>query len=643
MNFWHILEIDPTDNATIIKKAYAKKLKLHHPEDDPEGYQRLREAYDAALKYIKNNKDKPPIISKKEKKEIPEIILKQDNIENIKYTPPIRILEELTEKAPSFEEAVEEFINNAQILYDDFFSRINIEKWRTLLNSEVMWYMGDKKLLSDEMIGFLIENHYLPQDVWKLFEDNFHWKDQKEYLYSEYPKKFIDYIFKQINDKNGLRYCYFKEALDLDYETFLEYREKALDALCDNYFDYAEEYINIASKIYAEDPDLLILRARCYVKKGDVDKALQIFEGLLQRHSEDVYARFYRAKVLYDKGEIHSAFDECKYIEAHHFEAQRFDNFDFVLLLAKCYFEFEEFEKSKALLLQLSDAEYLKNEVKELLRKINSDLVHKLRDKQRKSKKNKEIKAELDKLYRELGILDSKKIREKFAHIMLKRITICMLILLVQVIIIHSTMKTIDSNASTSFKSTAQFIMSMGKINLVKDSEDIIKLPAQISKVQGKLTEAEFTGLCRIPTKDEHGELHRLYLTHKEAEEKGVYEDMDGYVCIGTLGDKKVIAVVNYEQADQAYKTRTIDFDGTIFYMPMDDLVNEVKKQYKTKQFDQEFITDIFIDTKVKVPNNREAVLSIDALLLFIQFIVIINGLVSGYRLIKVNRNKIGI
>ncbi|WP_064200232.1 hypothetical protein [Brevibacillus brevis] len=59
MNIWRILDIDPTEDISTIKKAYAKKLKLHHPEDDPEGYQQLREAYDLAIKMAKKGQGKP--------------------------------------------------------------------------------------------------------------------------------------------------------------------------------------------------------------------------------------------------------------------------------------------------------------------------------------------------------------------------------------------------------------------------------------------------------------------------------------------------------------------------------------------------------------------------------------------------------
>ena len=44
MNYWDILGIDPTEHIKVIKRAYAEKLQIYHPEDDPAGFQRLWEA-----------------------------------------------------------------------------------------------------------------------------------------------------------------------------------------------------------------------------------------------------------------------------------------------------------------------------------------------------------------------------------------------------------------------------------------------------------------------------------------------------------------------------------------------------------------------------------------------------------------------
>lgn len=53
MGVWEILGLAPTADARAIKRAYAALLKKVHPEDDPEGFQRLREAYGEALELAK--------------------------------------------------------------------------------------------------------------------------------------------------------------------------------------------------------------------------------------------------------------------------------------------------------------------------------------------------------------------------------------------------------------------------------------------------------------------------------------------------------------------------------------------------------------------------------------------------------------
>lgn len=52
---WEILEIEPTTDLKTIKKAYSKKVKQYHPEDDPKMYQLIRAAYQEAKADIENN------------------------------------------------------------------------------------------------------------------------------------------------------------------------------------------------------------------------------------------------------------------------------------------------------------------------------------------------------------------------------------------------------------------------------------------------------------------------------------------------------------------------------------------------------------------------------------------------------------
>ncbi|NWO18477.1 DnaJ domain-containing protein [Leptotrichia sp. oral taxon 223] len=46
-----ILEIEPTDDKKKIKVAYSKMLKKYHPEDFPEMFMKINEAYETALEY----------------------------------------------------------------------------------------------------------------------------------------------------------------------------------------------------------------------------------------------------------------------------------------------------------------------------------------------------------------------------------------------------------------------------------------------------------------------------------------------------------------------------------------------------------------------------------------------------------------
>ncbi|WP_418668498.1 hypothetical protein [Allofournierella sp.] len=55
MSFWSLLGIGPTTDKTAIRHAYAEKTKTCHPEEDPEGFDALHKAFDAAMQYARRN------------------------------------------------------------------------------------------------------------------------------------------------------------------------------------------------------------------------------------------------------------------------------------------------------------------------------------------------------------------------------------------------------------------------------------------------------------------------------------------------------------------------------------------------------------------------------------------------------------
>ncbi|GKX68556.1 hypothetical protein rsdtw13_38140 [Clostridium sp. TW13] len=360
MDPWEMLGIEPTGEASIIKKAYAKKLKIYHPEDDPEGFQRLRESYDRALKLAKSYKPKEVLkdieivenleneceiqqetinnenekekiindedISEQEIKVLGKTQLiehffdysEEENIVPKVKLPQPNILEngiDEADKPHSRWQLVYEFMNNVEILYDDFFARIQEESWIQLLDDAIMWNLDCKQLLNNEMLDFLVYSHNIPQNIWTLLNNSFHWDEQEREIYSRYSEKYAKFMFRNLSNEMLPRYCYFSSRDKFNHEEYLEARQKAFDALEQNNLTEAWKYIYIAKEVFAGDPDLWCMEAEYHLKAKNIKKAKIAFEKAEQINPKDMDTIFYKAHIMYNSGSFSETISICKQIK----------------------------------------------------------------------------------------------------------------------------------------------------------------------------------------------------------------------------------------------------------------------------------------------------------------------------------------
>lgn len=396
MSFWNVLEIDPTEDIRVIKKAYAKKLKIHHPEDDPEGYQSLREAYDRALKYSKQEK-------------VSTIQTPFENaFDNLSVFGPDAVF---SDESGNEKSKLEGFIDGLEELYNDFPSRLNLEKWETALNDEVIWNAGYQDILRAKMMDFLMDHPYLPKNVWLLLESIFNWRTQEDYFFAHYPESFVHYLFKQLNNPLDLSFRFLQEAEGVDYDAFLYNRENAFYALADNNLELAGSFIIAALSIYSDDPDLLRLKGEYHFRIGEWQQALMSYNGALAITPLDVECLLNRARTLREMGELPSAIEACVHIRTIQPE-----NSDVIYLQGKCYFEMGDTEKAKETFLEALEKNPFDIEGKIYLAKINGQLLERLKSYPLKVKRQK-----LSQIKKELGMTGFLKTVKSFLLIVGKR------------------------------------------------------------------------------------------------------------------------------------------------------------------------------------------------------------------------------
>ncbi|WP_240344357.1 J domain-containing protein [Paenibacillus sp. SYP-B3998] len=640
MTCWIILGIEPTTDISTIKKAYAKKLKIYHPEDDPEGYQKLREAYETARKRAERFTEMPEKSSQELDHSpvdldlpqgMPNIEFEADMIEKDqeeKYTPPplpAEFINDFKENLPTIEQKIDDFINQFESMYHSFFDRIDIEKWKGLLNSDVLWQVGYKKTLNDKVLKFLQNHHHLPRHVWLLLESNFNWREEKEYLYARFPEPFITYMFRQMDQIWELRYSYFKVFEGVNYEAFLDYREQAFFALIDNDLEQVKRCMAEAYAIYPDDPDLLRIKGEYYLRIGDKDGALAAFNHAIRIHPDDYDSYLYRARILYDKTQISSAISDCEYILLglpDHIHAR--------CLLAKCYMKLGDREKAREQFSQVLQRNPFDIEAKAYLAQIHTDIVAEI-----KKKPEGYHKAEMNRLYGQLGKRSPIDTTKAVLLVLFKRTWIYLAFIIICHLILHALF--VGETGQTPNDFITHYLKT--KVNTVKiETLEQLKGRPPGSMIQVNLSNARCLDMYEDTRTNSRGETRKVYISFDEAEEEGLYDVNFGYVCMGQLDDKTVMFIGKVDYWSKVLWEPDIQVRGKITSLETQELANVVIDEMEPILSLDGLMANQYIDAREDTRNSFEGVpklLIIFILLLIVFYVYLIRELRRVYRAVK--------
>lgn len=359
---FHILQIQETKNESEITNAYRTILKQTHPEEDPEGFQKLRLAYETALAYSKE--------------------VQQE------------------EEEPKTE--VDIWIEQVAEVYEDVYLRRDMTSWNPLFLAEVCEDLDTFCEAREKFLAFCMNHAFLPQEVWQRADQVFQIKESISELSELFPADYLQYVEKRMEEEQFITYD--------DFEYLVEREETAFGA--DEYFncyfklhdmiESSKEEECLALMKEMEDsgmyhPFFDVERIRFFQKKGEKEEAYRLAEQLMEKYSHLSYVTFYAGEIFFHAGEIERAGELWQQIlskEPDHAMAQ--------VNMTRYYMERKEYQKALDMLEPVlsynRNSEFLQN----LHGEINENLAEELEQRYQKEK-GEETCVALANCYRKLG------------------------------------------------------------------------------------------------------------------------------------------------------------------------------------------------------------------------------------------------
>lgn len=337
---FQILGISVTKDEEEIRKAYREVLKDTNPEDDPEGFKRLRQAYEEALRLVSEPENE--------------------------------------EEEEQLKDEVDIWIDQVDALYQDIFSRHKIDPWKEILADPVCEGLDTSLEAREKIIVYLMNHIHLPHEVWKLIDTVFEITADIDSLKEKYPVNFLNYMKYYVENATFIPFHLFTHV-NCDNES----EEENING--DGYID---EYLRIKKQIdngqtegcYQSLDDLKafsiyhpyedVERIRILTAEKRTEEGYALARNLLEQYGDDTYIQLHAGKALYEAGRKEEAYELWKAILdkwPDHYLAKYFS--------MKYLVDKEDYFNARELILDLLEVNDGDEELVTCIKKVNEALI----------------------------------------------------------------------------------------------------------------------------------------------------------------------------------------------------------------------------------------------------------------------------
>lgn len=257
---FEILEIPETKDEDAIKAAYRSKLVSVNPEDNPEGFKQLREAYEAGLRYAAKGEENTP---------------------GDKPDDPVSL-----------------YLDRLDSVYRSLPRRLESSEWESLLKDDLL---DDLDLCEDAKWGlfrYLADHYELPTAVWRMLDQVFHVEKEQSKFKEHLPVNFVDFIVWSCSEEAELCQFPYEQLMGsdtADHDEFI-HQLQSLARLSGQEHEYAdrslwlkelEQKIAFLETFHISHPRFELEKAKYVLAEGQNENALNRAGILLESETSD--------------------------------------------------------------------------------------------------------------------------------------------------------------------------------------------------------------------------------------------------------------------------------------------------------------------------------------------------------------------